>query len=71
MLDNTYVPHVAASDAYDLGALARGCDILGRGLRLLYIAADDAGVRAQVYEGSGLRTADGASASGDECDPTS
>lgn len=65
---STYIAHVATADPQDLGAWTGGGQIAGDGLGLLHAAPDNAGVGAQVDEGSRLRATDGAGAARDECD---
>lgn len=64
----TYAAHINTAEPQHAGARAGGGDVLGDALSLLDVAADDAGVGAQVDEGAGLGAADGAGAAGDEED---
>jgi hypothetical protein len=64
----TYVPHIDIADAEHTGAAPDLCDLLGRGLRLLDAAADDAGVGSEMDERAGLSTANCPRSAGDEQD---
>ena len=57
---------VDAAHANDFGAGAGGGDVFGDGGCFLFIAADDAGVGAEVDEGADLGGADAAVAAGAE-----
>lgn len=65
---STYIAHIATANSQHLGAFAGGGEVAGDGLGLLDATADNAGVGAQVDEGSRLRATYGAGASRDECD---
>ncbi len=65
---STYAPHINTAEAEHAGARTGGGNVLGDALGLLDVAADDAGVGAEVDEGAGLGAADGAGAAGDEED---
>lgn len=57
-----YLSHIAASDADDFGAGPDCGNVLGRLLRLLDVAADDAGIGSQADQRPRLHAADGACA---------
>jgi hypothetical protein len=63
-----YTPNVDATEAEHAGARADLGDLLRDGLSLLNIAADNAGVGAEVDEGPSLGAADGSRAASDEED---
>jgi hypothetical protein len=64
----TYVPHIDIADADHTGATPDLCDLLGRGLSLLYVAADDAGIGSKMDERTGLGTANASRSARDEQD---
>ena len=61
-------PDVNGADTEDLRAGPRGGDVFGHGFCFFNVAADDAGVCAEVDEGADLGAADGAGAAGAEDD---
>jgi len=65
-LETLYAPNVNGPNANNSATLARGSNVLCHPLRLLDIAADDAGVGAQMNEGADLDRADTAIASSAE-----
>ena len=67
----THIPNVYPSDANHFGPLPDLGDLLRGSLGLRNIAADNASVGAEMDQGSSLRTADRAGASGDKDDSVS
>jgi hypothetical protein len=64
----TYVPHINIADAEHTGAAPDLCNLLGGGLGLLYVAADDAGIGSEMDERAGLSTANCPGSARDEQD---
>lgn len=59
---------VDCANAEDFRAFARRHDVFGHALCLFHVAPDDAGVCAQVHQGTHLGAADGAVTAGAEDD---
>jgi len=62
------IPHVDSAEAEDFGALSGGRYVFSHAFCFLDIAADDAGVGAEVDEGADLGAADGPGAASAEDD---
>ena len=68
LLQAFHIPHVYCTDAEHSRTIARCGEVFGHGFGLLDVASYDAGVCAEVEEGSDLSAADCASAAGAEDD---
>lgn len=64
----SYLAHIAAANANDLGARTDLGNVFGGSFGLLDVSANDAGVGAEADQCAGLHAADGASTAGHEDD---
>jgi hypothetical protein len=68
LLQTLWTADVDGANAEDFRTRARGHDVFGHAFRLFHVAADYAGICAQVDHGADLGTADGAVSAGAEDD---